>query len=245
MNTDSKLKRYVVLLDKAPFVLFLENANDIHYFAPTLKTFNLSFKDVIRITRIKPEQDLRKIISATNGLSDPLAHNIIDALANSIGYSQGVYFHVEPCFKSAKWQEHVVWQNVDAKPEPAKDVVIAVCELTHDLRIFNSEKPVDLDCDGQIVLTCLDSSAPFPQALLKECAMEVYDIIVQTSASRAVSDKTKSKYLSVMQTGQETFNYINLRQIEKDLKDTLAAFNIVVEDSIILPNGNRELLHIS
>ena len=200
MNTDSKLKRYIVLLDKAPFVLFLESANDIHDSAPTLKTFNLSFTDVITITQIKPEQDLRKIISATNGLSDPLAYNIIDKLSNSIGYSQGVYFHVEPCFKSAKWQEHVEWQNVDNAPETAKDVVIAVCELTHDLRIFNGEKPVNLDCDGEIVLNCLDRSVPFPQALLKECVMEIYDTIILTSVSRAVSDKTKSKYLLVMQT---------------------------------------------
>ena len=237
MNTDSKLKRFVVLLDKAPFVLFLESAKDIPntgYFVPALKTFNLSLTDVITITQIKPDQDLRKIISATSGLLDSLAYNIIDKLANSIGYSQGVYFHVEPCFKSAKWQEHVEWQNVDSAPETAKDVVIAVCELTHDLRIFNSEKPVNLDCDGQIVLACLDRSAPFPQALLKECTMEVYDIIVQMSVGRAVSDKTKSKYLSVMQTGQETFNYINLRQIEKDLKDILGTFNIVVENTTIV-----------
>ena len=230
MNTDSKLKRYIVLLDKAPFVLFLESANDIHYFAPTLKTFNLSLTDVITITQIKPEQDLRKIISATNGLSDSLAYNIIDKLANSIGYSQGVYFHVEPCFKSAKWQEHVEWQNVDNNPEPIKDVVIAVCKLTHDLRIFNDEKPANLDCDGQIVLACLDRNAQFPKALLKECAMEVYDIIIQMSANRITADKTKSKYLSVIQTGHDSFNYINLRQIEKDLKEILAASNIPIEE---------------
>ena len=233
MNTDSKLKRFVVILDKAPFVLFLESANDIHYFVPALKTFNLSLTDVITITQIKPEQDLRKIISATSGLSDPLAYNIIDKLSNSIGYSQGVYFHVEPCFKSAKWQEHVEWQNVDVKPETTKDVVIAVCKLTHDLRIFNSEKPVNLDCDGQIVLACLDRSAPFPQALLKECAMEVYDIIVQMSVDRVTVNKIKSKYLFTMYAGHGTFNYINLRQIEKDLKDILDTFNIVVENAII------------
>ena len=244
MNSDSKLKRYIVLLDKAPFVLFLESAKDIPntgYFVPALKTFNLSLIDVITITQIKPEQDLRKIISATNGLSDPLAYNIIDKLSNSIGYSQGVYFHVEPCFKSAKWQEHVEWQNVDSAPETAKDIVIAVCELTHDLLIFNSEKPVNLDCDGQIVLACLDRSAPFPQALLKECTIEIHDIIIQMSANRITADKAKSKYLSVIQTGHlsvtqtghDSFNYINLRQIEKDLKDTLAIFNIAVENTII------------
>ena len=229
MNTDSKLKRYIVLLDKAPFVLFLESAKDIHDFAPTLKTFNLSFADVVTITQIKPEQDLRKIISATNGLSDQLAYDIIDKLANSIGYSQGVYFHVEPCFKSAKWQEHVEWQNVESAPEPAKDVVIAICELTHDLRIFNSEKPVNLDCDGQIVLACLDRSAPFPQALLKECVIEIHDIIIQMSVDRVTVDKIKSKYLFTIYAGHGTFNYINLRQIEKDLKDILATFNIAIE----------------
>ena len=236
MNTDSKLKRFVVLLDKAPFVLFLESTKYIphaEHLIPVLKIFNLSFTNALTTAQIKPDQDLRKIISATNGLSDSLAYNIIDALANSIGYSQGVYFHVEPCFKSAKWQEHTVWQNVDTEPETAKDVVIAVCELTHDLRIFNSEKPVNLDCDGQIVLACLDRSAPFPQALLKECAMEVYDTIVQMSVDRAVSDKIKSKYLVTRYAGHGTFNYINLRQIEKDLKDMLATFNIVVENAII------------
>ena len=234
MNTDSKpLKRYIVLLDKAPFVLFLESVNCLHhsdYFVPALKTFNLSFTDVLITVQIKPDQDLRKIIFATNGLSDPLAYNIIDALANSIGYSLGGYFHVEPCFKSAKWQEYVEWQSVGNKPEPTKDVVIAICKLTHDLRIFNGEKPVNLDCDGEIVLNCLDRSAPFPQALLKECAMEVYDTISQTSISRSVSDKTKSNYLLVMQTGHETFNYINLRQIEKDLKEALTAFDIPIEE---------------
>ena len=59
--------------------------------------------------------------------------------------------------------------------------------------------------------------------------MEIHDTITLTSTSRAVSDKTKSKYLSVMQTGQETFNYINLRQIEKDLRTALILFEITIE----------------
>ena len=243
MNLDSKpLKRYIVLLDKAPFVLFLESANDIHYFAPTLKTFNLSFTDVITITQIKPEQDLRKIISATNGLSDPLAYNIIDALANSIGYSLGVYFHVEPCFKSAKWQEHVVWQNVDNNPEPApaNSFIITVDKFTHELSITGDANTVlkEKVYEEVISLHSLDPSIPFPQALLKECVIEIHDIIIQMSANRITADKTKSKYLSVIQTGHlsvmkpghDSFNYINLRQIEKDLKDTLATFNIAVEE---------------
>ena len=234
MNTDSKLKRYIVLLDKAPFVLFLESTKYIphpEHLMPVLKIFNLSFTNVLTTAPIQPDQDLRKIISATNTLEDPLAYNIIEALATNTSLSNGRFFP-KHYFTANDWQQCVEWQNVDSAPEPTKDVVIAVCELTHDLRIFNSEKPVNLDCDGQIVLACLDRSAPFPQALLKECTMEVYDIIVQMSVGRAVSDKTKSKYLSVMQTGHETFNYINLRQIEKDLKDILATFNIVAENII-------------
>ena len=226
MNTDSKLKRYIVLLDKAPFVLFLESAAD--YFVPTLKTFNLYFTDVITITQIKPDQDLRKIISATNGLSDSLAYNIIDKLANSIGYSQGVYFHVEPCFKSAKWQEHVEWQNVDDKPEPTDYFTIVVSKFIHELSINTMLD--EENCDGVIHLESLDPSVPFPQALLKECVIEIHDIIIQMSVNRITADKTKSKYLSVIQIGHDSFNYINLRQIEKDLKDTLATFNIAVEE---------------
>ena len=239
MNTDSKLKRYIVLLDKAPFVLFLESTDylpDADCFVPPLKTFNLSLTDVLTIVPIKPEQDLRKIISATNKLSDPLAYNIIDKLANSIGYSQGVYFHVEPCFKSAKWQEHVEWQNVDTKPEPTDYFTIVVSKFIHELSINTMSD--EEDCDGVIHLESLDPSVPFPQALLKECVIDIHDIIIQMSANRITADKTKSKYLSVIQTGHlsvtqtghDSFNYINLRQIEKDLKDTLATFNIAVEE---------------
>ena len=229
MNTDSKLKRFVVLLDKAPFVLFLESTKYIPKSA--LKTFNLSFTDTLTVMAIKPDQDLRKIISATNGLYDPLAYNIIEALATNTSLSNGRFFP-KHYFTANDWQQCVEWQNVDSAPETAKDVVIAVCKLTHDLRIFNGEKPVNLDCDSQIVLACLDRSAPFPQALLKECVMEIYDTITLTSISRAASDKTKSKYLLVMQTGHETFNYVNLRQIEKDLTAVLATFNIAVNNII-------------
>lgn len=234
MNTDSKLKRFVVLLDKAPFVLFLESTKYMphpEHLIPVLKIFNLSFTNVLTTAPIQPDQDLRKIISATNTLEDPLAYNIIEALATNTSLSNGRFFP-KHYFTANDWQQCVEWQNVDNEPEPTKDVVVAVCKLTHDLRIFNSEKPVNLDCDGQIVLTCLDRSAPFPQALLKECAMEVYDIIVQMSVGRVTADKIKSKYLLVMQTGHETFNYINLRRIENDLTAVLATFNIAVENII-------------
>lgn len=227
MNIDSKLKRYVVLLNKAPFVLFLESTKYIPKSA--LKTFNLSFADTLTVLTIKPDQDLRKIISATNALEDPLAYNIIEALATNTSLSNGRFFP-KHYFTANDWQQCVEWQNVDTKPEPTKDVVIVVCKLTHDLRIFNGEKPVNLDCDGEIVLNCLDRSVPFPQALLKECVMEIYDTIILTSVRRAVSDKMKSKYLLVMQTGHETFNYISLRLIENDLIAVLAAFNIVIEE---------------
>lgn len=234
MNIDSKLKRYTVLLNKAPFVLFLESTKYMphpEHLIPVLKIFNLSFTNVLTTAPIQPDQDLRKIISATNGLSDPLAYNIIEALATNTSLSNGRFFP-KHYFTANDWQQCVEWQNVDNEPEPTKDVIIAVCKLTHALRIFNGEKPVNLDCDGEIVLNCLDRSVPFPLALLKECTMEIHDIIVRMSVDRITVDKTHSRYLSVMQIGHETFNYINLRQIEKDLKAVLATFNIAVENII-------------
>ena len=236
MNTDSKLKRFVVLLNKAPFVLFLEGEAlpYITKLKPILNVLNLSSENFLTTVHIEPEQDLRQIIDATNVLSDSLAYNIIDKLANSIGYSQGVYFHVEPCFKSAKWQEHVEWQNVDNAPEPApvNRFTITIDILTHELSITDDANTAlkEKVYEGVIHIESLDTKVPFPQALLKECTMDVYDIIVQTSVSRAVSDKTKSKYLLVMQTGQETFNYINLRQIEKDLTAAVKKANFTIEE---------------
>ena len=230
MNTDSKLKRYIVFLDKAPFVLFLESAKDIPntgYFVPALKTFNLSFTDVITITQIKPEQDLRKIISATNTLEDPLAYNIIEALATNTSLSNGRFFP-KHYFTANDWQQCVEWQNVDSAPEPTNYFTIVVSKFIHELSINTMSD--EENCDGVIHIESLDPSVPFPQALLKECVIEIHDIIIQMSANRITADKTKSKYLSVTQTGHDSFNYINLRQIEKDLKDTLATFNIAVEN---------------
>ena len=236
MNTDSKLKRYIVLLDKAPFVLFLESAKDIPntgYFVPALKTFNLSLTDVITITQIKPEQDLRKIISATNGLSDPLAYNIIDALANSIGYSQGVYFHVEPCFKSAKWQEHVEWQNVDNAPEPAStnSFIITVDKFTHELSIIDDVNTVEENnYEGMIHLDRADPTVPFPLALLKECVIDAHDIMTKGSIGRTFTSSAVSQYMSVIQTGYNTFYYINMQKLEKDLRVTLTEAGITIEE---------------
>ncbi len=230
MNTDSKLKRYIVLLDKAPFVLFLESVNCLHhsdYFVPALKTFNLSFTDVLITVQIKPDQDLRKIISATNGLSEPLAYNIIEALATNTSLSNGRFFP-KHYFTANDWQQCVEWQNVDNEPEPTDYFTIVVSKFMHELSINTMLD--EENCDGVIHLENLDPSVPFPQALLKECVIEIHDIIIQMSANRITADKTKSKYLSVIQTGHDSFNYINLRQIEKDLKNILVTFNIAVEE---------------
>ena len=231
MNIDSKLKRYIVLLNKAPFVLFLESTKYIPKSA--LKTFNLSFADTLTVMTIKPDQDLRKIISATNALEGPLAYNIIEALATNTSLSNGRFFP-KHYFTANDWQQCVEWQNVDNKPEPkpAGYFTIVISKFTHKLSIIDDVNTVldEEDCDGVIHLESLDPSVPFPQALLKECVMEVYDTIALTSVSRAVSDKTKSKYLLVMQTGHETFNYISLRLIEKDLTAVLTAANTTIEE---------------
>ena len=258
MNTDSKLKRFVVILDKAPFVLFLKSANHLvldTYSVPALKKFNLAEDDTINIIPITEKTALFKLFSSINKLPDPIAHKVIDALTSAIimGESPTGLFSIRqssvtPYIVSNEWQEHVEWQNVDAQPEPApvNSFIITVDKFTHELSITGDANTAlkEKVYEGVIHLESLDTKVPFPQALLKECTMEVYDIIIQTSVSRAVSDKTKSKYLSVMQTGHEIFNYVNLRQIEKDLKDILVTFKIVIENTI-LPNGNRELLHIS
>ena len=235
MNSDSNLKRFIVLLDKAPFVLFLESANYLQradHLIPALKTFNLSFADVLTTVPIKPDQDLRKIISATNTLEDVHAYNIIEALADALP-NNSIYFPVH-FFMLSTWQNCIEWQNVDYKPEP-KPVdyfTIAVSKLTHELSIID-EVNVALDednCDGVIHLESLDINVPFPLALLKECTMEIHDIIVRMSVDRITADKTKSKYLSVMHTGHDTFNYVSLRRIEKDLRVILNGAGITIEE---------------
>ena len=238
MNTDSKLKRFIVLLDKAPFILFLEGEAlpYITELKPILNVLNLSSENLLTTVHIEPEQDLRQIIAATNMLDDPLAYNIIEALAVSIPSHIDhfpVYFPVH-FFTASFWQMYIEWQNVDDKPEPApvNRFTITIDILTHELSITDDANTVlkEKVYEGVIHIESLDTKVPFPQALLKECTMDVYDIIVQTSVSRAVSDKTKSKYLLVMQTGQETFNYINLRQIEKDLTAAVKKANFTIEE---------------
>ena len=233
MNTDSKLKRFIVLLDKAPFILFLEGEAlpYITELKPILNVLNLSSENLLTTVHIEPEQDLRQIIAATNVLDDPLAYNIIEALAVSIP-DRVKYFPVH-FFTGSDWQNYIDWQNVDKpEPGPVNRFTITIDILTHELSITDDANTVlkEKVYEGVIHIESLDTKVPFPQALLKECTMDVYDIIVQTSVSRAVSDKTKSKYLLVMQTGQETFNYINLRQIEKDLTAAVKKANFTIEE---------------
>lgn len=234
MNSDSKPKRYIVLLAKAPFILFLESVNYLpgaNHLIPALKTFNLSFSDVLTTAPIKLDQDLRKIMSATNTLNDPLAYDIIEALASALP-NRSIYFPVH-FFTKSDWQNYIEWQNVDVnKSAPADYFTIVVSKFTHELSIID-EVNVALDeenCDGVIHLGSLDTKAPFPLALLKECTMEIHDTIVRMSVGRITVDKTKSKYLSVMQTGHDTFNYISLRQIEKDLRVILTEAGVTIEE---------------
>lgn len=230
MNT----KRFVTLLNKSPYVLFTEVDYDkipenILLIIP--KKFNISAKDTIETKLIMPGADIRGIIKATTKLPDPLAYNIIDALANV--FSTAYAFPV-PYFTSAIWQEHIDWQNEDTKPEsaPVNSFIITVAKFTHELSITGDANTVlkEKVYEGVIHLESLDTKVPFPQALLKECTMEVYDIIVQTSVSRVVGDKTKSKYLSIMQTGHDTFSWVNLAKIEKDLTDIIKEAGITIEE---------------
>lgn len=232
MNTDSKLNRHIILLQKAPFILFIESPGyDIVY--PKLNKLGVIEGDFFKTIEIKENTDLRVVIAATNGLPDPLAYNIIEALANSLP-NNDLYLQHFPVhfFTKSDWQDYIEWQNVDNKPEPADYFTIVVSKFTHELSIIDDVNIV-LDgefYDGVIHLESLDINVPFPLALLKECTMEIHDIIVQMSVGRVTVDKTKSKYLSVMHTGHETFNYISLRQIEKDLRAVLTAFNITIEE---------------
>lgn len=227
MNTDSKLRRFIVLLDKAPFIIFVESPDYISI-SPLLRSMGFSNEDAIVHFQIYEQTPLLRVFAAINNRPDPIAYSIIEALADALPKNT-LYFPVH-FFTKSDWQNYIEWQNVDNKPEPTKDVVIAVCKLTHDLRIFNGKKPVNLDCDGEIVLNCLDRSAPFPQALLKECTMEIHDSIIRTSIGRGVSDKSRSKYISAMQTGHDSLSWVNLRQIEKNLTILIKEFGITIEE---------------
>ena len=234
MNTDSKLKRFVILLGRAPYILFIESADPIDV-NPLLRSIGLS--DVVTTVPLEIHEQTHLLTVFTlidKKLPDPIAHKAIDALTSAImGESPTGLFSIRqssvaPYIVSNEWQRNVKWQNVDSAPEPTNYFTIVVSKFIHELSINTMSD--EENCDGVIHIESLDPSVPFPQALLKECVIEIHDIIIQMSANRITADKTKSKYLSVTQTGHDSFNYINLRQIEKDLKDTLATFNIAVEN---------------
>lgn len=219
MNTDSKLKRFIVLLDKAPFVLFLKR-----------ETYPSVIGNLGAVLILK-ETTLTKVFSTITTLPDPLAFNIIEALADALP-NKSMYFPVH-FFTKSDWQNYIEWQSVEAKPEPiTHEYTITVDRITHELNTIYSEnlESSTKAYDGVINLSSVDINVPFPKALLKECTMEIYNIIVQKSVGRITADKVKSKYLSVMQSGHDTFNYISLRQIEKDLIAVLTTANVTIEE---------------
>lgn len=238
MNTDSKLKRFVVLLDKAPFVLFLESVNYLphaDHLIPALKAFNLSFTDVLTTAPIQPNQDLRKIISATNTLEDPLAYNIIEALATNTLLSNGRFFP-KHYFTANDWQQCVEWQNVDNEPEPepapVNSFIITVDKFTHELSIPGDANTAlkEKVYEGVIHLESLDTKVPFPQALLKDCVMEIYQIIMASSIGRAPLYLSQSSYISAMNTGHEVFHWIDLKKIEKVLTELIKGKVTAIEE---------------
>ena len=233
MNTDSKLKRFVILLGRAPFILFIESAGPISV-NPLLRSIGLSDVAAIVPLEVHEQTTLITVFDLIyKKLPNPITYEAVETLVAALPLPSYPYFGIVE-FGSTEWQEHVEWQNVDDKPEPApvNRFTITIDILTHELSIIDDANTVlkEKVYEGVIHIESLDTKIPFPQALLKECTMDVYDIIVQTSVSRAVSDKTKSKYLLVMQTGQETFNYINLRQIEKDLTAAVKKANFTIEE---------------
>lgn len=229
MNTDSKLNRYIILLQKAPFILFIEScANTIMH--PRLNGLGVVEGDYFRSVKINEDHSLRHVIATINGLPDPLAYNIIEALANALP-NNAMYFPVH-FFTANDWQNYIEWQNVDTKPEPTvHEYTVTVDRITHELNTIYSK---DLESstkayDGTINLSSVNISVPFPKALLKECVADVYEIIKVMSMNREPATIAKSKYMSVMNTGYETFNWCNLKKIEKDLTAVIRANNITIE----------------
>ena len=241
MNTDSKLKRFIVLLDKAPFVLFLESERYLPHadnLIPVLNRFNLSFTDTLVTAPILPNQDLRKIVAATNTLEDPLAYNIIEALADALPSHIDhfpVYFPVH-FFTASFWQMYIEWQNVDkpASATPSSHFTITVNRITHELDIMPSDelKYSEKSYDGVIDLYSVNITVPFPKALLKECTADIYEIIKVMSMNREPETVAKSKYMTVVMNtrGHDTFNWVNLKGIEKDLIAVIKIAGITIEE---------------
>lgn len=228
MNTNSKLNRYIILLQKAPFILFIESAvSSISH--PLLDVVGLSEGGLFKTIEITEKSDLRKVISATFSSPDYIAYNIIEALADALP-NNAMYFPVH-FFTKNDWQNYIEWKNVDTKPESQYDFTITVDKFTHNLHIVYSDyTPSNGNYDGVIHLRSLDPSVSFPLALLKECVINIHDIIVQASIGRTLTVMTESKYLSVMQTGHDSFNYINMKKVEKDLIAVLTEASIKTEE---------------
>jgi hypothetical protein len=222
MNTDSKLNRYIILLQKTPFILFVErHGYDIVY--TQLNKLGVAPGNFFKTIEIKKDTDLVVVITATTKLPDPLAYRIIEALVDTL--HETPYLDIE---SSCDWQEYVKWQNIDAKPAPQNSFTIAVDKFTHKLSVVNTVVDEN-DYDGVINLHSLDPSIPFPQALLKECVIDTYDIIAKMAVGRTFTSLTSSKYLSVMQTGYDTFYYINMKKLEKDMRAVLEEAGITIE----------------
>lgn len=231
MNSDSKPNRCVVLLNKAPFILFIESTNcllSVEYLLTALEVFNLSFADTLTTIHVKPDQDLRKIISATNTLDDPLAYNIIEALATAL---TGPH-HRMGYLISNKWQEDVSWQNVDIKPAPLESFTITINKFTHKLSIEDDVNTVieEDDYEGVIHLDRADPTVPLPLRLLKECVIDIHNIVAEGAIGRTFTSIAGSKYISVLQIGYDTFYYVNMKKLEKELRAVLEAAGITIEE---------------
>lgn len=227
MNTDSKLNRYIILLQKAPFILFIESAvSSISH--PLLDVVGLSEGDLFKTIEITEKSDLRKVISATNILPDPLAYNIIEALATAL---TGPH-HRMGYLISNKWQEDVSWQNVDAKPAPLESFTITVNKFTHKLSIEDDVNNIieEDDYEGMIHLDRADPTVPLPLRLLKECVTDIHDIITKGAIGRTFTSIAGSQYMSVMQTGYDTFYYVNMKKLEKELRAVLTEAGITIEE---------------
>ena len=231
MNIDSKLKRFVILLGRAPFILFIESAAPISV-NPLLRSIGLSDVAAIVPQEVHEQTTLITVFDLIyKKLPDPITYEAVETLVAALPLPSYPYFGIVE-FGSTEWQEHIEWQNVDNKPVPSNDFTIGIAKFTHEIRIFSGREPNTAGHDGVINLHSLDAGVPFPLALLKECVINIHDIIVQASIGRTITAMAESKYLSVMQTGHDSFSYINMKKAEKDLRAILKAFGIDVEKPI-------------
>lgn len=232
MNTDSKpLKRYVTLLNKAPFILFMET-KDFPIGSDNLKrilsSISLSMKDVERSIKVEVDSTVQKILYYTNELPDTIAYHIADALATTLPH--GNYFNAQKCFTSANWQKEIKWQNIDIKPAPISHFTITVDKFTHRISIIDDvNTPIDEGDYDSIIPISGTANIPLPKALLNTCVVHIYENIIGKIKLRTFDSITQSKYVSVMQTGHDSFNWVNLKKLEKDLKTAIEAYGVIIE----------------